>query len=100
MSFPIEKIETNSTELATQVLIIIFLSMTIKENISNMRTFNKPRSFLAMDGSHKHRVNNSEKGTNQLYKIVFEKLDQIENQITPKLPANRKKIGFKINSKD
>ncbi len=68
--------------------------------VNIMRTFTKLRSFLAMDGSHKHQVNNSEKGTNQLFKIVFEKLDQIGNQITPKLPANRKKIGFKINSKD
>lgn len=46
------------------------------------------------------RVDKLEKGTNQLFRIVFEKLDHMEKQVTPKLPANRKKIGLKANTKD
>lgn len=68
----------------------------IQVNIAIMRTFTKLRSFLSMDSqSIEGRVGNLEKGTNKLFKIVFERLDSIEDQITPKLPENRKKIGLK-----
>jgi hypothetical protein len=53
-----------------------------------------------MDNSLEGRVGNFEKGTHKLFKIVFEKLDTLEEQITPKLPANRKKIGFKQDQKN
>lgn len=66
----------------------------IQVNISIMRTFTKLRSFLAMESSLEKRMSKLEKGTNQLFKIVFEKLDNLEEQITPKLPKNRKKIGL------
>ena len=67
----------------------------IQINITIMRTFTKLRSFLSMENSLEGRVGNLEKGTNKLFKIVFERLDTIEDQVTPKLPANRKKIGLK-----
>lgn len=67
----------------------------IQVNISIMRTFTKLRSYLAMDNSLSEKVDKLEKGTNKLFKIVFERLDGLEEQITPKLPANRKKIGIK-----
>ncbi len=59
----------------------------------------KLRSFLAMEASIKEEVGNLKKNTNQLFKIVFERLDNLDQQITPKLPANRKKIGLKHDPK-
>ncbi|MGE3610887.1 MAG: ORF6N domain-containing protein [Bacteriovoracaceae bacterium] len=67
----------------------------IQVNISIMRTFTKLRSFLAMESTLENRMNKLEKGTNHLFKIVFERLDTLEDQVTPKLPGNRKKIGLK-----
>lgn len=66
----------------------------IQVNIAIMRTFTKLRSFLAMENSIEERVTNLEKGTHKLFKLVFKKLDSLDNQMTPKLPANRKKIGL------
>ncbi len=65
----------------------------------NMRTFTKLRSFLAMESSLKDEIGQLKKDTGQLFRIVFEKLDNLEEQITPKLPANRKKIGLHLNRK-
>jgi len=66
----------------------------IQVNIAIMRTFTKLRSFLVME-------NSSAKETNQLFKIVFERLDTVEEKlnlyseaIIPKLPSHRKKIGL------
>jgi hypothetical protein len=72
----------------------------IQVNIAIMRTFTKLRSFLAMDSSLKKEVGRLKDGTNQLFKIVFERLDNLEEQITPKLPANRKRIGLRPDRKD
>lgn len=72
----------------------------IQVNISIMRTFTKLRSFLAMASSSNEEVGQFKKNTNQLFKIVFERLDNLDDQITPKLPANRKKIGLKQDRKD
>ncbi|HXH31813.1 MAG TPA: ORF6N domain-containing protein [Bacteriovoracaceae bacterium] len=72
----------------------------IQVNIAIMRTFTKFRSFLSMDNSLEGRVGNFEKGTHKLFKIVFERLDTLEEQITPKLPANRKRIGLKQDQKN
>jgi len=68
----------------------------IQVNITIMRIFTKLRSFLAIGPSLKEEVGKLKINTNQLFKIVFERLDTLEEQITPKLPANRKKIGFQI----
>lgn len=76
---------------------VINSDQAIQVNISIMRIFTKLRSFLLMDNSDE-RIKNLEQGTHKLFKIVFERLDKIENDITPKLPNNRKKIGLK--SKD
>lgn len=68
----------------------------IQVNISIMRAFTKFRSFLALDThSIEGRVEDLEKDTNKLFKLVFERLDSIEVQITPRLSENRKKIGLK-----
>lgn len=72
----------------------------IQVNIAIMRTFTKLRSFLAMENSIDNRVTGLEKSTHKLFKIVFERLDRIEDQVTPKLPVNRKKIGLKQDLKE
>ncbi len=69
----------------------------IQVNIAIMRTFTKLRSFLAMENSIEKRVNSLEKSTHKLFKIVFERLDTLEEQINPRLPNNRKKIGLRQN---
>ncbi|MBP9681294.1 MAG: ORF6N domain-containing protein [Bacteriovorax sp.] len=71
----------------------------IQVNITIMRTFTKLRSFLVMGSSLKEEVGDLKTSTNQLFKIVFERLDNLEDQIAPKLPANRKKIGLKADRK-
>lgn len=69
---------------------------SIQINISIMRTFIKLRSFLSMEAALSSKVDSLEKNTNILFKIVFERLDSIDEDLTPKLPGNRKKIGLKI----
>jgi hypothetical protein len=67
----------------------------LQVNISIMRTFTKLRSFLLMENDNSSRVNKLEEGTNRLFKVVFQRLDEIEEIITPNLKQNRKKIGIK-----
>lgn len=53
-----------------------------------------------MDSSFKDDIGKLKVGTNQLFKIVFERLDNLEDQITPALPTNRKKIGLRFDLKN
>lgn len=66
----------------------------ISVNISIMRTFVKLRSFLAMETALNDKVGKLEKNTNHLFKIVFERLDTLEEEL-PLLPKNRKRIGLR-----
>lgn len=84
------------TENGVAMLSSVLKSMqAIQINITIMRTFTKLRSYLAMEGSNENRLDKLENGTNQLFKIVFERLDSLEDQIKPRLPETRKKIGLK-----
>lgn len=67
----------------------------ISVNISIMRTFVKLRSFLSMDNSLVERVSKLEKGTNKIFRVVFERLDDMDEKINPKLSPSRKRIGLK-----
>ena len=58
-----------------------------------MRTFVKLRSFLSMETTLADKVGKLEKITNQLFKVVFERLDTLEGGL-PSLPKDRKKIGL------
>ena len=60
-----------------------------------MRTFTRLRIFLAMEASMQERTGKLEQNSTKLFKIIFEKLDTIEEDIAPKLPPGRKKIGLK-----
>lgn len=66
----------------------------ISMNIAIMRTFTKLREFLANDESLSVRLHKLEKGTDKLFRIVFERLDNLEAN-TPLLPKKRKRIGLK-----
>ncbi|MCB9092171.1 MAG: ORF6N domain-containing protein [Halobacteriovoraceae bacterium] len=61
----------------------------IQVNIAIIRTFIKLRSYLAFENSVEHK-------TQQTFKIVFARLDNLEENITPLLPPHRKKIGLKL----
>lgn len=66
----------------------------IQVNITIMRTFTKLRSFLAMESTVKEEINNLKTNTNQLFKIVFERLDNLEIGL-PSQTNKRKRIGLK-----
>ncbi|MFA6238116.1 MAG: ORF6N domain-containing protein [Bacteriovorax sp.] len=68
----------------------------IEINISIMRIFTKLRSFHLLESNLANEVRDLKDNSNKLFKIVFERLDSIEEDITPKLPDKRKKVGIKI----
>lgn len=73
----------------------------ISVNISIMRTFTKMRAILLNDEILSKRMQELEKGTIKTFRRVFEKLDNVDEEIrtlkieTPGLPVKRKKIGLK-----
>lgn len=73
----------------------------ISVNISIMRTFTKIRSMIHNDEIIAKRIKELEKGTDQLFKVVFDRLDTFDHEISklkrelPILPPKRKKIGIK-----
>lgn len=69
-------------------------SEAIQINIAIIRTFTKLRSFLAMEASLSERMGKLEHSSTMLFKIVFERLDSVEEVISPRLPPSRKKIGL------
>jgi hypothetical protein len=84
------------TELGVAMLSSILNSeQAITINISIMRIFNKLRSFLMLEREINDRMDKLETGTNKIFKVVFERLDTIEDDLIPKIPKNRKKIGLK-----
>jgi hypothetical protein len=67
-------------------------------NIAIMRIFTKLRSFHALESNLAIEVKELKNNSNRLFKIVFERLDSIEEDLTPKLPSNRKKIGIRSDN--
>ncbi len=83
------------TENGVAMLSSILRSKTAAQvNISIMRIFTKLRSFHVLESNLAIELNELKNDTNHLFKVVFERLDSIEEDITPKLPKNRKKIGI------
>jgi len=70
----------------------------VEMNISIMRIFTKLRCFQALETNLALEFKDLKENTNKIFKVVFERLDSLEEDITPKLPINRKKIGLKQNS--
>ena len=69
-------------------------SQAIQVNIAIMRIFTRLKSFLLLEKDLGQRMDNLERGTHKMFKNVFERLDEYEELVTPKLPGNRKKIGL------
>lgn len=65
----------------------------IRVNVAIMRTFVRIRQIL-LEESLSHRITELEKGTDKLFRIVFERLDTLETTV-PNLPNKRRKIGIK-----
>jgi hypothetical protein len=62
-------------------------------NIAIMRIFTKLRSFLMLEKELTERMDGIEDSANKVFKVVFERLDNIEEKI-PSHSKDRKKIGF------
>jgi hypothetical protein len=86
------------TELGVAMLPSVLNSnQAIEVNISIMRIFFQLRSFLLMEEKLNKRIDQLESGINKVFKVVFQRLDAIDDA-TPALKPARKKIGF--NQKD
>lgn len=70
----------------------------IEINISIMRIFTKLRSFHALESNITTELKNFKESVNSLFKVVFTRLDSIEDDLIPRLPSKRKKIGIKSDS--
>lgn len=64
-------------------------------NITIMRTFVKLRQLLLQE-SLSDRVTKLEKETDQVFRVIFQRLDTLELTV-PILPPNRRKIGIAEN---
>lgn len=76
---------------------VLSSKQAIQVNISIMRIFTKLRSFLLMEQNIETRMDTLENGTNHLFKIVFERLDNLEEKL-PSHAQDRRKIGLKSKS--
>lgn len=63
-------------------------------NLSIMRIFVKIRSILNSDETLSERLHKLEKGSDKMFRIVFERLDNLETE-TSVLPKKRRRIGIK-----
>ena len=72
---------------------VINSKIAIRVNNSIIRTFVRMRQLLSHDQSLLEKLNQLEKGTDHLFRIVFERLDSLETDI-PLLPPKRKRIGL------
>jgi hypothetical protein len=59
-----------------------------------MRIFAKLRSFLLLEKGLNDRMDRLESGTNKVFKVIFERLDSIEEIVDFKVPTKRKRIGL------
>jgi hypothetical protein len=66
----------------------------IDVNIAIMRIFTKLRSFLVLEKELVNRMNNLEQNTAEVFKVVFEKLDTLDEQ----LPSHLKDINVYIEA--
>lgn len=64
-------------------------------NIAIIRIFTKLRSFLLLEKGLNDRIDRLESGTSKVFKVVFERLDNIESVVDSKLPITKKRIGLK-----
>ncbi len=86
---------TAFTENGVAMLSTVLRSKTaIQINISIMRIFTRLRSFYMMEKQLSDKINSLESNANNLFKVVFERLDDHEEILTQKTTTHRKKIGL------
>ncbi len=76
---------------------ILRSEIAVQVNISIMRIFTKLRSFLMLEKELIGKMNRLEENTNKMFKVVFERLDDLEDLKEPLLSRERKKIGLKTD---
>ncbi|OFZ83068.1 MAG: hypothetical protein A2583_12670 [Bdellovibrionales bacterium RIFOXYD1_FULL_53_11] len=82
------------TELGIAMLSSVLKSgQAIQTNIRIMRLFFDLRKLVRANPHVKQKIEKLEKESNYLFKVVFQRLDQLEIKI-PLLPPGRRKIGF------
>ncbi len=67
----------------------------IQVNIAIMRIFTRLRSYLLLESELRKDMKDLKVETGKLFKIVFERMDEVENEIRPKIDPKRNKIGLK-----
>ncbi len=67
----------------------------IEVNISIMRIFTRLRSYYALESQLALEIKDVKENSAKLFKIVFERLDSLEDERTPNLSRTRTKIGLK-----
>ena len=70
-------------------------TQAVQVNIAIMRIFTKLRSYLLLEQELRREMTDLKNGQNQLFRVVFERLDGIEETLEPRLPKNRQRIGIK-----
>ena len=76
---------------------VLSSKQAIAVNISIMRIFTKLRSFHMLEIDLVNRIDRLESDSTEVFKVVFERLDTIEN-IKDSMSENRTKIGIKKES--
>ena len=66
----------------------------IRVNISIMRLFTRLRSFQMLEKDVVRQIGELKSDTNKIFKVVFERLDDLESERL-NLPQRRRKIGLK-----
>ncbi|MFG1483480.1 ORF6N domain-containing protein [Halobacteriovorax sp. HFRX-2_2] len=66
----------------------------IEVNIAIMRIFTKLRSYYALEDRMERKVDKLEQNVTQVFKVVFERLDNLEEKL-PSLDGERRKIGLR-----
>jgi len=73
---------------------ILHSPQAIRVNVAIMRIFTMLRSFHMLEKDLVQRIDGLEEATTKVFKVVFERLDELETGL-PALPAKREKIGLK-----
>lgn len=71
---------------------VLHSPQAIQVNIAIMRLFTQLRSYLLLENKLDQRITNLEEGTNKMFRIVFERLDALEEA---PVDSKKKKIGLK-----
>lgn len=92
----IRKLPLVFTENGVAMLSSVLRSpQAIQVNISIMRTFTRLKGHFMMALDLRDEFKEMKSDTNKVFKVVFERLESIEEVLDPKLPQRKKKIGLK-----